>query len=96
MSEFEQKVAALRAHHEELLSRKNEKIEWGNGIYDKYKNPVVTAEHVPLEWKYDFNEKDNPYLMQRIMCNEVAGEIYISGTRGGSRPKELLCSGRES
>ena len=79
MSNFEEKVAALRAHHEELLSRKNEKIEWGNGIYDKYKNPVVTAEHVPLEWR-----------------NEVAGEIYISGTRGGSRPKELLCSGRES
>ena len=43
MSEFEQNVAALRKHHEELLSRKNEKIEWGNGIYDKYKNPVVTA-----------------------------------------------------
>ena len=81
MSEFEQKVAALRKHHEELLSRKNEKIEWGNGIYDKYKNPVVTAEHVPLEWKYDFNEKDNPYLMQRIMCNATlnAGAMKWQG-----------------
>ena len=81
MSEFEQRVAALRAHHEELLAKKNEKLEWGNGIYDKYKNPVVTAEHVPLEWKYDFNEKDNPYLMQRIMCNATlnAGALKWQG-----------------
>ena len=33
MTDFEKKVAALRAHHEELLSKKNEPIEWGNGIY---------------------------------------------------------------
>ena len=69
MTDFEKKVAALRAHHEELLSRKNEPMEWGNGIYEKYKFPIVTAEHTPLEWRYDFSEKDNPYLMQRIMCN---------------------------
>ena len=81
MTDFEKKVAALRAHHEELLSRKNEPIEWGNGIYEKYKNPVVTAAHVPLEWKYDFNEQDNPYLMQRIMCNATlnAGAIKWNG-----------------
>ena len=65
MSSFVEKLSALRKHHEELLTLKNEKKEWGNGIYDKYKNPVITAEHVPLEWKYDFNEKDNPYLMHR-------------------------------
>ena len=69
MSNFKDKVAALRAHHEELLCRKNEPVEWGNGIYEKYKYPVLTAEHVPLEWKYDFCEQDNPFLMQRIMCN---------------------------
>ena len=81
MSEFEQKVAALRKHHEELLSRKNEPVEWGNGIYEKYKYPVVTAAHVPLEWKYDFNEQDNPYLMQRIMCNAAlnSGAIKWQG-----------------
>ena len=81
MDDFEKKVAALRQHHEELLSRKNEPIAWGNGIYEKYKYPVVTAEHVPLEWKYDFNEQDNPYLMQRIMCNGAfnAGAIKWQG-----------------
>ena len=67
--EFEIKVAALRARHEGLLSRPNIKKEWGNGIYDRYEYPIVTAEHTPLEWRYDFCEKDNPYLMQRIMMN---------------------------
>ena len=74
MSNFEEKVAALRKHHEELLTMKNEPLEWGNGIYEKYKNPVVTAAHVPLEWKYDFDEKDIPYLMQRIMCNATLND----------------------
>ena len=69
MTTFQDKVKALRAHHEELLSRKNEPVEWGNGIYEKYKNPILTAEHTPLEWRYDFDEKSNPYLMQRIMMN---------------------------
>ena len=69
MTDFEKRVEALRAHHEELLSLKNEPEEWGNGIYEKWKNPIITAAHIPLEWKYDFCEKDNPFLMQRIMCN---------------------------
>ena len=78
---YQEKVAALRAHHEELLSRKNKPVEWGNGIYEKYENPIITAEHVPLEWKYGFNEQDNPFLMQRIMCNATlnAGALKWQG-----------------
>lgn len=49
MTNFQDKVKALRAHHEELLSRKNIAEEWGNGIYTRYKNPILTAEHTPLE-----------------------------------------------
>jgi 4-O-beta-D-mannosyl-D-glucose phosphorylase len=81
MSDFKAKVAALRAHHEELLTKKNEPLEWGNGIYTKYANPILTAEHTPLEWRYDFNEKDNPYLMQRIMMNATlnSGAIKWQG-----------------
>ena len=78
---FQEKVKMLRAHHEELLTRKNEPMEWGNGIYDKWKNPILTAEHTPLEWRYDFNEQDNPYLMQRIMMNATfnSGAIKWNG-----------------
>ena len=92
MTTFEQKVKALRRQHEELLTRKNEPVTSGqsnfgsfrfsqNGIYEKYRYPVLTAEHTPLEWKYDFSEKDNPFLIQRIMMNAVlnAGAIKLNG-----------------
>lgn len=69
MTTFEEKVKALKYRHETLLNRKNEPVELTNGIYQRYRYPVLTAEHTPLEWRYDFNPKDNPYLMQRIMMN---------------------------
>lgn len=74
-------LSALRSAHEALLTRKNEPIEGGNGIYTKYRYPILTAEHTPLEWRYDFNEQDNPFLMQRIMMNAVlnAGAIKFNG-----------------
>ncbi len=79
MNNFQDRVKALREQHEALLNRKNEPIAGGNGIYEKYRYPILTAEHTPLEWRYDFNEKDNPYLMQRIMMNAVlnAGAIKM-------------------
>lgn len=81
MNGFEQKVKLLRQRHEALLCRKNEPLEHDNGIYSKYRYPVLTAEHTPLEWRYDFSEKDNPFLMQRIMMNAVlnAGAIKWNG-----------------
>lgn len=81
MTDFAQKVEALRAHHEELLTRKNTPKQWGNGIYTKYEYPILTAEHTPLEWRYDFDEKSNPYLMQRIMMNATlnSGAIKLNG-----------------
>ena len=78
---YQEKVQALRQRHETLLQRKNQVMEGGNGIYEKYVYPILTAEHTPLEWKYDFNEQDNPFLMQRIMMNAVlnAGAIKLDG-----------------
>ena len=78
---YQEKVQALRQRHEALLQRKNQVMEGGNGIYEKYVYPILTAEHTPLEWKYDFNEQDNPFLMQRIMMNAVlnAGAIKLDG-----------------
>lgn len=81
MTDFAKRVEALRAHHEELLTRKNTPKSWGNGIYTRYEYPILTAEHTPLEWRYDFNETDNPYLMQRIMMNATlnSGAIKLNG-----------------
>ncbi len=80
-SEFEEKLSALRSRHEELLGRKNEKLEWGNNIYDRWRNPVLTAEHTPVEWRYDLSPERNPHLMERVMMNAVlnAGAIKLGG-----------------
>ena len=79
--DFQERLSILRQQHEELLGRKNEPLPTGNGIYEKYRYPILTAEHTPLEWRYDFCEQDNPYLMQRIMMNAVfnAGAIKLDG-----------------
>ena len=63
--DHKEREAFLRRQHEELLSRENFPLE-GNGIYERFRHPVVTAEHAPLEWRYDFNPATNPYLMERF------------------------------
>lgn len=81
MTEFIKALNNLRANHEELLSRKNEKLPFGNGIYDRYTNPVLTGEHAPIEWRYDFDPETNPYLMERIGVNAAlnAGAMKWNG-----------------
>lgn len=65
MKTFADRVLELRRRHDELLGIKNIP-ECGNGIYERWSNPIVTAAHVPLEWRYDFNETTNPLLLERI------------------------------
>ena len=74
---FETRLAMLQTAHDRLLGRVNEKAEQGNGIYDRYKLPVLTAGHAPLSWRYDLNFDSNPYLMERFGINAVmnAGAI---------------------
>ncbi len=59
------KLKLLRKEHEELLSKKNH-TDYVNGVYERYENPILTAAHAPLEWRYDLDPKTNPYLMERI------------------------------
>ena len=66
---FKDRKAKITERHEALLSRPNKREELGNGIVDRYENPVLTAAHTPLEWRYDFNPETNPYFMERIMMN---------------------------
>ena len=80
--EFKKRWKKLVAEHEELISRPNKKVKKGyNGIYYRYKRPILTAEHTPLHWRYDLNFDTNPYLMQRIGINATfnSGAIYVDG-----------------
>ena len=81
MATFKQALENLKAKQEELLSRKNIKSESGNGIYDRYEYPVLTAAHAPLHWRYDFNPETNPFLMERIGVNATlnSGAIKWNG-----------------
>ncbi len=72
MPTFSERLAALRERHAALLARPNAPDpRWDNGIYTRWQNPVVTAAHVPLEWRYDLNPQTNPFLMERLGVNTV-------------------------
>jgi len=81
MNDFSKALVSIKARHEELLSRKNEKSATGNNVYNRYIYPVLTAEHAPLTWRYDFNPETNPYLMERIGVNATlnAGAMKWKG-----------------
>jgi len=78
---YDKKIIQLKQAQNELLSLNNEKISIGNGIYDRYHYPVVTAKHIPLNWRYDFNPETNPFLQERIGVNSTcnAGAIKWKG-----------------
>ena len=77
MTDFKVIMSELEARHEELLTRKNTPDEHYNGIYTRYRNPILTARHTPLHWRYDFDPQSNPFCMERIGMNAVmnAGAI---------------------
>jgi 4-O-beta-D-mannosyl-D-glucose phosphorylase len=78
---FKQSVQELFARQENLLTLQNSKSPNGNGVFDRYENPVLTAAHAPITWRYDLDAKTNPFLMERIGVNAVfnAGAILHEG-----------------
>lgn len=71
LNTFKERLTRLRAFQDELFQAPNQPEELSNGIYTKYQNPVVTRDHVPLEWKYDLDPETNPLLMERLGINAV-------------------------
>ncbi len=67
----EQRLATLKDAHDALLSRTNTPQTGGNGIYQRYAHPILTADHAPLEWRYDFDPQTNPFMMERLGINAV-------------------------
>lgn len=78
---FDQRLAAVTAEYEDLVKRKNEPVLPGNGIFERYKYPVVTAEHAPVFWRYDLSPETNPNLLERFGINGTfnAGAIKWNG-----------------
>lgn len=75
------RLEELNAEHQALMARKNIPSLRSNGIFNRYKFPVLTAAHTPLSWRYDLNPESNPFLMERFGINAVlnAGAIKYNG-----------------
>lgn len=71
MKEFNKRLHKLFDRHEKLVSKQNKAIKEYNGIYQRYKNPILTAAHTPLYWRYDLNPDTNPFLEERLGINAV-------------------------
>src|SRR5690606_29246444 len=81
MSEFKTRLKDLLERHEALVQQKNVPQKQGNGIYQRWQNPVLTADHAPVFWCYDLCEKSNPWLLERLGVNATfnAGALYKDG-----------------
>lgn len=81
MSDFNERKNKVFSVYNELIARKNEKTDYMGGVYDRYKYPVLTAEHTPIIWRYDLDQKTNPFFMERLGINAVlnSGAIELNG-----------------
>lgn len=80
-TDFKTRLSILNEEHKTLIARPNERIEPGNGIYWRYKYPILTGDHAPLFWRYDLNQSTNPHLMERfgIHASFNAGAMKFEG-----------------
>lgn len=71
----------LKMYQNEILSRENVRLRTANSILCRYKYPVLTKEHIPLMWRYDFDTERNPFMEERIGVNAVmnSGAIKLNG-----------------
>src|SRR4029079_5965511 len=74
---FKKRLKKQEKIWEELITKPNSSRKNGNGIFDRYKHPVLTAAHTPIFWRYDLNSESNPFFMERFGINAVfnAGAI---------------------
>lgn len=80
-SDYQRAVQALLSDHQALISRPNTPQRKGNGIYQRWQHPIITAEHTPVFWRYDLNRETNPLLLERQGINSTfnAGALHWRG-----------------
>jgi len=80
-TDFKSRLNLLTSEYQKLITRKNEKVEPGNGIFHRYKFPVLTGDHAPLFWKYDLDPVTNPHLLERFGIHAAfnAGAMKFEG-----------------
>lgn len=78
---FKEKMQCETERYESIINKKNEKKPFCGGVVTRYKNPVLTRDHVPPFWRFDMNEATNPYFLERLSINAVfnSGALYMDG-----------------
>lgn len=81
MYKVKSKLDLLKKDYTKLIKKKNKSVRLSNSIYNRYKNPIVTSNHIPIHWRYDLNPKTNPRFLERIGFNATfnAGAIKWNG-----------------
>ena len=82
MPTYASRLAALKSRQNALLNRANPAVKHDDfGLFQRREHPILTAAHVPVAWRYDFDEATNPYLLERMGINAVfnAGAIHHDG-----------------
>ena len=79
--EFDDRLRGLLADHEALIARSNEPQPGGNGVLRRWRQPVLSAAHTPVFWRYDLDRAANPRLLERMGINAVfnPGAILLGG-----------------
>jgi 4-O-beta-D-mannosyl-D-glucose phosphorylase len=79
---FKERKEQILLNYKTLIERENTPVQPGNGIFLRYKDPILTAKHFPPHWIYDFNEQTNPFFMERLGINAVlnSGAIKFNNT----------------
>jgi 4-O-beta-D-mannosyl-D-glucose phosphorylase len=79
--EFDERKQQLFFDYEELVTRPNEPVDRTNGVIQRWRHPLLTANHTPVFWRYDLDPATNPHLMERLGVNAVfnPGAIVIDG-----------------
>jgi len=78
---FQHKLSHLQSESENLITLKNQPSKKYNGIFQRWENPIITRDHIPLNWRYDLNEQTNPMLLERIGVNATlnSGAMMFEG-----------------
>jgi 4-O-beta-D-mannosyl-D-glucose phosphorylase len=79
--DFEKALRRKVDQHTKLVEKRNRRVKDGNGVFDRWENPVLTAGHTPLFWRYDLDPRRNPFLQERLGVNCVfnVGAIEWNG-----------------
>ena len=85
--------------YQSLINRPNViDKSWNNGLFNRYRHPVLTGAHAPLSWRFDLDERANPFLIERQGVNaafnsgaiELNGKIYLMVRMEGADRKSFF------